>query len=74
MLPKHKQGAPALEKVQTFLLFHPQMMVVMMTKVLGRRSCGVIVVLVWCATHNRCGALLTKASEREQILGQWREV
>ena len=58
MLPKHKQGAPALEKVQTFLLFHPQMMVVMMTKVLGWRSCGVIVVLVWCATHKgiRTGA------------------
>ena len=58
MLPKHKQGAPTPEKVLTFLLFHPQMMVVMMTAVLGRRSCGVIVVLVWCATHKgiRTGA------------------
>ena len=74
MLHKPKQSAPAPEKVLAFLLAHPQMLVVMMTEVLGRRSCGVIVVLVWCATHNRCGALLTKASEREQILGQWREV
>ena len=33
-------------------------------------SDGGLVVLLW----SWCGALLTKASEREQILGQWREV